>query len=92
MSESPTFWAVECAEGDPDFFVCMDCLNEVYRRKVPRECPNCNAISSFEAFTLSAITDWGSEELIKKAQRASSDGPPLTQEAVTPPVEEPSSV
>ena len=92
MSETPTFWAVECAEGDPDLFVCMDCLNEVYRRKVPRECTNCHAISSFEAFTLAAITDWGTEELIAKAQGASSEESPVTQETVDPTLAEPSSV
>lgn len=92
MSETPTFWAVECAEGEPDFFVCMNYLNEVYRRKVPRECPDCNAISSFEAFTLASITDWGTEELISKAQRAASDDSAVTQAPVDPALAEPSSV
>ena len=92
MSETPTFWAVECAEGDPEFFVCMDCLNEVYRRKIPRECPNCHAISSFEAFTLAAIRDWGTEELIAKAQGASSEDSTVTPEIVEPTLAEPSSV
>ena len=82
MSETQTFWAVECAEGDPDFFVCMDCLNEVYRRKVPTECHSCGAISSFEPFALDSIKDWGTEELIAKAQRASSEGPPPNHTAI----------
>ncbi len=92
MSEIPTFWTVECAEGEPDFFVCMDCLNEVYRRKIPRECPDCNAISSFEAFTLASISDWGTEELISKAQHASSDTPVKNQAPSDPTLAEPSSV
>ncbi|MCH7616172.1 MAG: hypothetical protein IH978_10635 [Nitrospinae bacterium] len=79
MSEMQTFWAVECAEGDPDFFVCMDCLNEVYRRKIPTECHGCGAISSFEPFALDSINDWGTEELIAKAQHASSEDPPPTE-------------
>ena len=72
MSDTQTFWTVDCAEGDPDFFVCMDCLNDVYRRKVPTECSSCGAISAFEPFTLDSIKDWGTEELISKAQHASS--------------------
>ena len=96
MSETDTFWAVDCAEGEPDFFVCMDCLDEVYRRKVPRECPNCQAISSFEPFTLESIKDWGTEELIAKAQHASSEelpsSPASRQEPVDQSVTEPSTV
>ena len=83
MTETQTFWPVECAEGDPDFFVCMNCLNDVYRRKVPRECSSCGATSAFESFTFDSIKDWGTEELIAKAQSASSDGPTLTH-ATTP--------
>lgn len=92
MSETPIFWTVECADGDPDFFVCMDCLNEVYRRKIPRECPDCNAISSFEAFTLASISDWGTEELISKAQHASSDDSGETPATIDSTLAEPSSV
>lgn len=96
MAETQTFWAVECAEGDPDFFVCMACLNEVYRQKVPTECPSCDAISSFEPFTLDSIQDWGTEELISKAQQASTEGSPpaqsATHEQADPPVTETSSV
>ena len=78
MTETQTFWPVECAEGDPDFFVCMSCLNDVYRRKVPRECSSCGATSAFESFTFDSIQDWGTEELIAKAQSASSGGSPRT--------------
>ena len=83
MTETQTFWPVECAEGDPDFFVCMNCLNDVYRRKVPRECSSCGATSAFESFTFDSIQDWGTEELIAKAQSASSGGSPRT-DAVAP--------
>ena len=83
MTETQTFWPVECAEGDPDFFVCMNCLNDVYRRKVPRECSSCGATSTFESFTFDSIQDWGTEELIAKAQSASSGESPLT-DAVAP--------
>ena len=78
MAEAQTFWAVECTEGDPDFFVCMSCLNDVYRRKVPRECSSCGATSAFESFTFDSIQDWGTEELIAKTQAVSSDGAPPT--------------
>ena len=79
MIETQTFWAIECAEGDPDFFVCMNCLNDVYRRKVPRKCSSCGATSTFESFTFDSIKNWGTEELIAKAQNASSDEPPPTR-------------
>ncbi len=75
MAETRIFWAVECAEGEPEFFVCMSCMNEVYRCKVPSACPTCNAISTFEAFTLAGIHDWGSEGLVAKAEQASRDQP-----------------
>ena len=75
MPETQTFWSVECPEGEPDFFVCMSCLNEVYRCKVPIACPSCGAISTFEAFTLDSIQDWGTEELIAKARQDSSEAP-----------------
>ena len=83
MTETRTFWPVECAEGDPDFFVCMNCLSDVYRRKIPRECFSCGATSAFESFTFDSIQDWGTEELITKAQSASSDESPLMN-AVAP--------
>ena len=60
---------MECEQGEPDLFVCMACLNEVYRSRVPTEgCPECSALSSFEAFNLESIQEWGTEELIQKAQ------------------------
>lgn len=61
--------------------VCMSCLGEVYRRKVPMpDCPSCHGVSTYEAFTLESIRDWGSEELIAKAQEAQ-------QEVIPPPVQ-----
>ena len=86
MSGTQTFWAVECGEGDPDFFVCMNCLDDVYRRKVPMECSSCGATSAFEAFTFDSIQDWGTAELITKAKNACSDGPSLTRAAVPGPI------
>ena len=61
--------------------VCMSCLSEVYRRKVPMpDCPSCHGVSTYEAFTLESIRDWGSDELIAKAQDAQ-------QEVVSPPLQ-----
>jgi hypothetical protein len=49
----------------------MSCLNEVFRRKVPKpNCPSCHGVSTYEAFTLEAIREWGTEELIAKAAEA----------------------
>lgn len=74
MNEIQDFWSVECAEGEPDLFVCMGCLSEVYRAKVPiPACPSCGAVSAFEAFTLDAIVDWGSEDLVQKAKEAAKE-------------------
>ena len=73
MADDPTFWHVECGEGEPDFFVCIQCLNEVYHGKIPKVCPTCETISSFEAFTLDSINDWGTAELIRKATQASAE-------------------
>lgn len=71
MSESHTFWPVNCEQGDPNLFVCMECLNEVFQSKVPVQgCPGCGGVSTFEPFTLHAIQEWGTEELIHKAQAA----------------------
>ena len=75
MADTRIFWAIECAEDEPEFFVCMSCLNEVYRCKVPSACPTCDAISTFEAFTLAGIQDWGSEGLVTKAEQANADHP-----------------
>ncbi len=77
MEEVQEFWPVECPEGEPNLLVCMGCLNEVYCQKVPKpSCPSCEAVSAFEAFTLESIQDWGTEELIHKAQLAQKDSPP----------------
>lgn len=73
MNQSLSFWPVECAEGEPDLFVCLDCLDEVFRAKLPVEgCPGCGAIGAFESFDLAAIKDWGTETLIQKAEQAPS--------------------
>jgi len=74
MSKPQTFWPVECEAGEPDLLVCMSCLSEVYKRKVPMpDCPTCHGVSTYEAFTLEAIRDWGTEQLIEKAQRAHAE-------------------
>ena len=75
MSESQTFWPVDCEQGAPDLFVCMECLNEVFQSKVPIQgCPGCGGVSTFEPFTLHAIQEWGTEELINKARAAADVG------------------
>jgi ribosomal protein L37AE/L43A len=67
--ESQTFWPVESEQGAPDLYVCMECLDEVFRSKVPIQgCPSCGAVSAFEAFTLESIQEWGTEDLIAKAR------------------------
>ncbi len=71
MSSSQAFWPVPAEDGEPDLWVCMSCLNEVFRRKVPKpNCPSCHGVSTYEAFTLEAIREWGTEELIAKATEA----------------------
>ena len=80
MSQEQRFWPVESQTGEPDLWVCMSCLTEVYRRKVPMpDCPTCHGVSTFEPFPLDAIRDWGTEDLIAKAVSASSepDLPPV---------------
>jgi hypothetical protein len=85
MAQEQTFWPVECEQGDPEFLVCMSCLNDVFWRKVPMpDCPTCHGVSTYEAFTLDSIRDWGTEELIAKAETAAS--------AVDTPTTEPSGV
>jgi hypothetical protein len=55
----------------------MSCLSEVFYRKVPMpDCPTCQGVSTYEAFTVEAIRDWGTEELIAKAM--------LAQQAASP--------
>jgi len=74
MPERQTFWPVECEAGEPDLLVCMSCLNEVFKRKVPiPDCPACHGVSTYEAFTLEAIRDWGTDPLIEKAVRANAE-------------------
>ena len=74
MSREQAFWPVECGEGEPDLLVCMSCLSEVFRRKVPTpECPTCHGVSTYEAFTLESIRDWGTEDLIAKALSAEAE-------------------
>jgi hypothetical protein len=74
MSERQTFWPVECEAGEPDLLVCMSCLNEVFKRKVPiPDCPACHGVSTYEAFTLEAIRDWGTDQLIENAVRANAE-------------------
>jgi hypothetical protein len=74
MASTQSFWPV--SHRDDDFWVCMSCLGEVFYRKVPMpDCPSCHGVSTYEGFTLDAIRDWGTEDLIAKAveaQRASA--------------------
>lgn len=83
MSESLSFWNVECGQGEPSLFVCMACLEEVFQAKVPiHGCPGCGAVSTFEPFTIEAIREWGTESLIAKStecQQASSTVTPDSQ-------------
>ena len=94
MSDSSSYWSIDCASGDPELFVCMACLEEVFRAKVPIQgCPGCGAVSAFEPFTFESLQAWGTEDLIKKAQATgaqpqtsspsagstpNADGPPST--------------
>jgi hypothetical protein len=49
----------------------MSCLGEVFYRKVPMpDCPTCHGVSTYEAFSLEAIRDWGTDELIARAASA----------------------
>ena len=81
MAHEQAFWPRECGEGEPDLLVCMSCLNEVFRQKVPMpDCPSCHGVSTYEPFTMDSIQDWGTEELIAKAQEAQKD-------VVLPPVQ-----
>ena len=70
MPEPQSFWPGECKQGDPNLFVCLSCLDEVFQAKVPVQgCPGCGAIATFEPFNLDAIRDWGTEGLIQKAEQ-----------------------
>jgi hypothetical protein len=69
MASMQSFWPV--SHRDDDFWVCMSCLGEVFYRKVPMpDCPSCHGVSTYEGFTLEAVRDWGTEELIAKAVAA----------------------
>ena len=81
MSATQSFWSVQQRAGEPAYWVCMSCLSEVFYGKVPMpDCPTCQGVSTYEAFTLEAIRDWGTEDLIAKAgiaqQTASSEAVP----------------
>jgi hypothetical protein len=86
MEQQQTFWRVDCEEGEPEFLVCMSCLNEVFLRKVPMpDCPTCHGVSTYESFSLESIRDWGTEELIAKAELAkTTDGQPVREPERTP--------
>ncbi len=87
MTESSSFWPVECEEGEPDLFVCLSCLDEVFQAKVPVEgCPGCGGINTFEPFNLEAIKDWGTEELIRKTGHEPSASTPVQDTSSDQPV------
>ena len=51
-------------------------------------CPTCHGVSTYEAFTLAAVQDWGTDELIAKAVAAQQESAALSAAAsVAPPVE-----
>ena len=89
MSAKQAFWDVSTKQGEPDLWVCMSCLNKVFFRKVPMpDCPTCHGVSTYEAFTLDAVRDWGTEELIAKAQAAQHQPePPRAEAAAAAPIE-----
>ena len=65
------FWSVPAKAGEPDLWVCMSCLSEAFCQKVPMpDCPTCHGVSTYEAFSLAAVKDGGTEELIAKAVAA----------------------
>jgi hypothetical protein len=37
------------------------------------DCPTCHGVSTFEPFSLEAVRDWGTEDLIAKAVTVSSE-------------------
>ena len=68
MSVTQSYWSVPQRAGEPAYWVCMSCLSEAFYLKVPMpDCPTCHGVSTYEAFTLEAIRDWGTEDLIAKA-------------------------
>lgn len=71
MASKQAFWSVPAKDGEPDLWVCMSCLSEAFCQKVPMPaCPTCHGVSTYEAFTIAAVQDWGTEELIAKAVAA----------------------
>jgi hypothetical protein len=71
MSATQLFWSIPQRAGEPAYWVCMSCLSEAFYLKVPMpDCPTCHGVSTYEAFTLEAIRDWGTEDLIAKADTA----------------------
>lgn len=71
MSATQSFWSVPQRAGEPGYWVCMSCLSEAFYLKVPMpDCPTCHGVSTYEAFSLEAIRDWGTEDLIAKAETA----------------------
>ena len=87
MNQSLSFWPVDCPEGEPDLFVCLTCLEEVFRAKVPVEgCPGCGSIGTFEPFDLVAIKEWGTEELIRKAEQEPVSSNPVQSASSDQPV------
>ncbi len=89
MASKQAFWSVSAKNGEPDLWVCMSCLSEVFCRKVPMPaCPTCHGVSTYEAFTLAAVQDWGTDELIAKAVAAHREEEAVRAEvSATPPVE-----
>ena len=89
MASKQAFWNVPAKDGEPELWVCMSCLNEAFCRKVPMPaCPSCQGVSTYEAFTLAAVQDWGTEELIAKAVAAQRDeATHSAAAAATPPME-----
>jgi len=65
---------MEPEEAGLDFWVCMNCLKEVFWRKIPKpDCPDCHRPSTYEPFMLENIQEWGDEEIIAKARQAKSE-------------------
>ena len=83
MASTQLFWPV--SHRDDDFWVCMSCLGEVFYRKVPMpDCPSCHGVSTYEGFTLEAVRDWGTDDLIAKAvaaQQETAAAPPVVESA-----------
>ena len=74
MAHEQDFWKMEPKEDGHDFWVCINCLNEVFWRKIPKPgCPDCHRSSTYEPFTLEKIHEWGTDELIAKACQAKSE-------------------